>query len=245
MNLTSEGYFYLERFTDLLARLDALETATHQRQQRIAGHLHITTPMNANEMGLHLQFAEFTRRHPQVRISLLMLNRFVNLVDEGIDLAMRVGELEDSTLIARHYGDLEIQFVASPGYLAHHGVPAHPRELQHHTCLVDNSTGRKGRWRYSEDDRIKQVTVDGPINLNSGHLIADLAVNGYGIALLPNFLVSTHLRSSKLVPVLEDYQLPSSPISLVYPGNRLTNPALKAMVEFLLENKPDFDMGIN
>ncbi len=241
MHLTSEGQFYLEKFRDLLARLDSLETVTHERQQKIAGHLQVTTPMNANEMGLHLQFAEFTRQHPEVKISLLMLNRFVNLVDEGIDLAMRVGELEDSTLVARHYGDLQIQFVAHPDYLANHGVPSHPKELQRHICLVDSSTNRKRRWSYREGKRTRQVTVDGPIDLNSGQLITDLAANGYGIAMLPNFLVSTHLKSGNLVPILEDYQLSSSPISLVYPGNRLTNPALKALVELLLEKKPVFD----
>lgn len=245
MHLTNEGYFYLAKFKDLLAQLDSLEAASLERQQKIAGHLHITTPMNANELGLHLLFADFTHINPKVKISLSMLNRFVDLVDEGIDLAVRVGELEDSSLIARHFGDLHVLFVANPTYLAKYGVPTQPKELQHHHCLIDSSTDRKGRWPYREGNRIRKITVDGPIDLNSGTLIADLAANGYGIALLPNFLVNAHLKSGKLVPILEDYQLPSSPISLVYHVNRLTNPALKSLVEYLLDNKPSFDLRYN
>ncbi len=243
MHLTNEGYFYLDRFTELLAQLDSLETVSQERQQRISGHLHVTTPMNADELGLHLLFAEFTRLNPEVKISLLMLNRYTNLVDEGIDLAVRVGELEDSNLIAKHYGDFEVHFVANPQYLTNHGVPAHPKELQHHSCLVDSSTDLKGRWSYRENNRTKRVTVDGPIDLNSGKLIANLAASGHGIALLPNFLVNNYLKSKELVVILKDYQLPSIPISLVYPGNRFTNPALKSLVEFVTENKPSFDLS--
>ena len=238
MHLTNDGHYYQEKFRELLSQLDSLETVTQERQHRIAGHLHVTTPMNANELGLHVQFAEFTRIHPEVKISLLMLNRFVNLVDEGIDLALRVGELEDSTLIARHYGDLQVQFVASPDYLDKYGVPQHPKDLQQHKCLIDSSTDRKGRWPYREAGRTKQVLVEGQIDLNSGHMLAELASLGHGVALLPNFLVNSYIETRKLVSILEEYQIPSSPISLVYPGNRLTNPTLKSLVEFLLENKP-------
>lgn len=238
MHLTNDGHYYQERFRELLSQLDSLETVTQERQHRIAGHLHVTTPMNANELGLHILFAEFTRIHPEVKISLLMLNRFVNLVDEGIDLALRVGELEDSTLIARHYGDLQVQFVASPDYLEKYGVPQHPKDLQQHKCLIDSSTDRKGRWPYREAGRTKQVLVEGQIDLNSGHMLAELASLSHGVALLPNFLVNSYIETGKLVSILEAYQIPSSPISLVYPGNRLTNPTLKSLVEFLLENKP-------
>ncbi len=241
MNLTAEGEFYLEQFRDLLTRLDSLESITHARQHRITGRLRITMPMNAYQLGLQEQFAQFTAQFPGVKLSLLLLNRFVNLVEEGIDLAIRVGELEDSTLVARRFGRLDIMFVASPDYLAANGTPAHPKQLRDHDCLIDSSTDQPRRWRYQEDGRPRQVSVDGRIDVNSGGLIATFAAGGHGIAQLPGFLAQPYLDTGELVPILQAFQLPSIPVSLVYPGNRSTNAALKALVQHLLDNRLDFD----
>ncbi len=234
MHLTAEGQFYLEQFRDLLARLDALESKSYERQQRVAGHLRITTPMNIHQLGIQRVFAEFISRYPQVSLSWLLLNRYVNLVDEGIDLAVRVGQLEDSTLIARRFGKLQVLFVASPDYLAEHGMPSHPKELQQYNCLVDSSTTQPGHWAYIENSRERHVSVSGTIDINSGALVAEFAAGGHGIAQLPDFLADPFLKAGELIPILQAYQLPAVPISLVYPANRSVNPALKILLQHLL-----------
>ena len=153
MHLTAEGRFYLEQFRQVLAHLDSLESRTRERRQEVAGHLRITTPLNAYQFGMQDILAKFIRRYPQVQLSWLLLNRYVNLVEEGIDLAIRAGELEDSTFIARRFGDLEVLFVANSDYLAENGIPTHPGQLQQHNCLIDSSTTQPGRWRYRDGKR--------------------------------------------------------------------------------------------
>ena len=238
MHLTADGVFYLERFRELLASISDLETATRHRQQTVSGHRRITLPMNAYQLGLQNTLASFAREYPQVRLSLLLLNRYVNLVEEGIDLALRVGELDDSALIARRFGSLQVLFVASPDYLADNGRPDHPKDLVQHSCLVDSSTDNAGRWRYHDNGRERSVSVSGRIDANAASLVAELAAAGEGIAYLPAFLVQSQIESGKLEPILEPYQLPALPISLVYPGQRGMNPALDQLVQYLLDHRP-------
>lgn len=241
MHLTADGEFYREQFENVLAQLDQLETDSHQRLQKIAGHLRITTPLNSNLVGMQDLFAQFCQHYPEVNLSWMLVNRYVNLVEEGVDLAIRAGELEDSSLIGRQFGKIMVQFVAHPDYLAKHGTPAHPKDLQRHKCLLDSSTTQPGRWNYMDNGRERHITVNGPIDVNSGSMVAEFAARGSGIARLPSFMISRYLEAGTLVSILEDYQLPPTPISLVYPANRSVNPALKTLVQFLLENRPNWE----
>lgn len=238
MHLTAEGRFYLEQFRDVLQRLDDLEALTSERKQSVSGHLRMTAPMNIGKLGVQDVVGDFLRDHPDVRLSWMLVNRFVNLVEEGIDLAIRVGELPDSSFIARRYASLEVYYVASPAYLRENGVPQHPRELVEHKCVVDSSNRVPGRWRYHTDKGEQQVSVNASVEINQGEMVAQFAAAGHGIAHLPDFLVQTYLDSGELVSILDEYRLPPVPVSLVYPANRMASPALKALVEFLLDNRP-------
>ncbi len=238
MHLTAEGGFYLEEFRDLLQRLDALEQLTSERQAKVSGHLRMTAPMNMGRLGIQNVVSGFLKQHPDVKLSWMLVNRYVNLVEEGIDLAIRVGELPDSSLIARPFSKLQIYFVASPEYLAQHGTPGHPEELVDHQCIMDSSNRIPGRWRYFADNSEQQISVNAAVEVNQGALVADFAAAGHGVALLPDFLVQDYLDSGVLVSILEPYRLPPVPVSLVYPANRIASPALKALVEYLLENRP-------
>lgn len=234
MQLTSEGRFYQQEFQEILERLDALESTTRQRRQAIAGHLRITSPDNIDELGIQYCIASFLRKHPDVKLSWLMVNRYVNLIEEGFDLALRVGQLPDSSFIARDYQTIGVRFVASPEYLEQHGAPYHPKQLANHSMLIDESNRQPGRIRYFENGNEHQVTVHGQIVVNQGPVLAQLAIAGLGIAQLPGFMVEKPIEEGKLVPLLEAFNPPKADVSLVYPASKLTNPAVRAFIDHLL-----------
>ncbi|WP_274038393.1 LysR family transcriptional regulator [Thalassomonas viridans] len=243
MQLTAEGNYYLEQFKDVLGRMENLENVSHERQQKVAGHLRISAPRGSAGLGFFKAASDFMKQHPQVKISWLFVNRFVNMVEEGVDLAIRVGELADSSFIARRYGRVKVNFVASEEYLQKQGQPRHPKELQQHQCIVDNSNRLPGRWRYREDGKEELVAVRAFVEANDGDIVSRLAADGHGIAYLPTFLTREYLDSGQLVPVLRDYEFDAAPVSLVYPANRMMNTALNALVGYLLEHRPEEHSG--
>jgi DNA-binding transcriptional LysR family regulator len=239
MHLTDQGSYYLECFKDILSRLDDLEDIASQRKQRISGHLRISAPLGSGSIGYLQGVSDFVKCYPDVRITWVFTNRFVNIVEEGIDLSIRVGQLEDSNLIARRYSTIRVNFVASPEYLAQNGVPLHPKELSQHCCIVDSSNRKPKRWRYQQKGAQELLPVEAFMQVNDGEVTAQLAAQGHGIALLPTFLTQSYLDAGQLQPILREYEFDASPVSLVYPAIRVMNPTLKALVDFLLENRPD------
>lgn len=239
MHLTDQGSYYLERFKDILSKLDDLEDVANNRKQKISGHLRISAPSGSTSLGFLQSTSDFVKRYPDVRISWMFTNRFVNIVEEGVDLSIRVGQLEDSNLIARRYSVLNVNFVASPEYLAQHGTPLHPKELNQHRCIVDSSNRKPKRWRYVHKGVQEQLPVEAYMQVNDGEVTAQLAAQGHGVAQLPTFLTQIYLDTGQLQPILREYEFAASPVSLVYPAVKVMNPTLKALVDFLLENKPE------
>lgn len=237
MHLTAEGEFYSQQFRAILQQLDQLESSASERQDKVAGHLRITAPMHIGALHFQHKISEFLTLYPEVTLSWLLVNRYVNLVEEGVDLAIRVGELEDSTLIARQYQTMTVPFVASPDYLGKHGTPTHPDQLADHRCITDSSNRQPGRWRYQDGRKLHTMSITGAIDVNQGDLVAQFAAKGHGIAQLPDFLVQEYLDSGQLVTILERYQVPDLPISLVYSANRMKNPALSALITHLLDHQ--------
>lgn len=236
MHLTAEGSYYLEQFKDVLLRLDELETSATERQQRIAGHIRITAPYNSGKLGAVNILSDFLKLYPEVKLSWLLINRYVNIVEEGFDLAIRVGELADSSLIARKIDEINILFVASPDFLATHGYPDHPKELANMPCILDGSNRQPQKWRYRDESGQEQtINANSVIEVNQGELVAQFAANGHGVALLPEFLVKQYIDSGELVTILSQYSLAPIPVSLVYPANRLMNPALKTLIQYIID----------
>ncbi|MEH6471140.1 MAG: substrate binding domain-containing protein [Halopseudomonas sp.] len=158
------------------------------------------------------------------------------MIDEGVDLAVRVGVLPDSGLIARQIGQLNIYIVASPDYIARYGEPQTPKDLAAHRCILDSSISQTGRWRYQAETGVRHISVSGSVEVSNGELVADFAADGLGIACLPDFIVADQLKSGKLVRVLKQYETAPVPISLVYPGNRIIKPAQRALIELFVES---------
>ncbi|MEH6651733.1 MAG: LysR family transcriptional regulator [Motiliproteus sp.] len=241
MTLTAEGRDYLAGFDDILDRVKQLEQQMSEKQRQISGHLRITSPNHSRAIGLQPLISRFLQRYPQVKLSWLIVNRYINMVEEGIDLAIRVGELPDSSLIARQIDQISIHFVASPAYLAQHGQPKHPKQLINHRCLLDSSNRQPGRWRYRDGNGAHQASLGSSLEVSDAELVADFAVDGLGIAYLPGFIVAERLASGELVRLLTDYEMAAVPVSLVYPQNRIMTPTQRALIDFLVENKRDLD----
>jgi DNA-binding transcriptional LysR family regulator len=237
MSLTAEGKQYLEQFKGILDNIERLEHKSANQTQSLSGHLTISAPVGSDSMGFLKSAGDFMKLHPKVKISWLFLNRFVNMVDEGIDLSIRVGELPDANFIARHYGMLKVNFVASPDYLQQHGRPIHPDELDQHQCLVDSSNRYPLRWRYQIEGKNHYVAIDSFAEANDGDIVAKLAAQGHGIAYLPSFLTRDYLGDGTLIPVLTEFEFERTPVSLAYPAKLMMNPVLKALVTHLLEHR--------
>ncbi|EGQ8091454.1 TPA: LysR family transcriptional regulator [Vibrio vulnificus] len=234
MSLSPEGHFYLDKFYPVLEQLDALEASVEQRHQDISGRLRITAPYHIDKLGVQKKIAQFLVQHPKVQLYWISINHYVNLVEEGFDLAFRVGELADSHFIAKKYGEVQVVFIASPDYLTQNGVPTHPKQLVDHRSLVDSSVRQPGRFRYYESGSVRQVNIDAAYEANEISLLVEFAVQGLGIAQLPLFLVQNEIENGQLVTLLDDFSLPSLDISLVYPASKLNNPTLRAFIEHLV-----------
>ncbi|WP_299793261.1 LysR family transcriptional regulator [uncultured Shewanella sp.] len=234
MHLTSEGEHYLRQFQEIIARLDNLESFSRHRGELITGHLKLTAPQNSALIGFQGAIQEFLRLHPKVKISLLQLNRYVDLVDEGVDLALRVGELQDSSLVARPFGQFTLKSVASPEYLRLHGIPEHPDELEKHRCISDSSNRQPGRWQYRGSGKEFQIRISADVEVNNGEMVAQFAAADQGIAQLPDFLVQKHIEEGTLVTILDEFTIAPIPMYLVYPAKQMKSPALEALLDFLL-----------
>jgi len=237
MTLTDEGRDYLAGIDDILDRVAQLEEEITERRNVIAGRLRITSSLHSRALGLQPLLGRFLQQHPDVQLSWMIVNRYVNLVEEGFDLAIRVGELPDSGLVAREIGTIRIFFVASPDYLKRNGEPRTPKQLASHRCVLDGTTHQPARWRYKGEKGTRHVTVDDSIDVSDGELVADFATRGLGIACLPEFLVANQLASGELVQVLRRYEATPVPLSIVYPANRVMKPAQRALIDFLVANR--------
>lgn len=242
MSLTAEGKQYLEQFRNIIGSVEQLENKSDDLNRVLSGHLTISAPSGSASLGFLKSVSDFMKLHPKVKISWLFVNRFVNMVQEGIDLSIRVGELPDSNFIARRYGSTQINFVASQQYINQHGRPKHPKELFGHQCLVDSSNRFPLRWRYQEEGKEYQVAIDSFAEANDGDIVAKLATQSLGIAYLPTFLTQQYLDDGTLVPLLTEFEFDRIPVSLVYPAKLMINPLMKSLVAYLLEDLKESDL---
>jgi LysR family transcriptional regulator for bpeEF and oprC len=236
LSLTDQGKTYLAKFESLLAGVDELEQLANINRDEVTGTLKITTFPYLGQYLLNPLLSDFLTRYPRVRLSLMITDQFVSLIDEGLDLAIRASVLSDSNLVARKIGTVTIRAVATEKYLFENGVPQIPEDLQKHNCLYDSVLDRHNRrWQFSNAEREVSVPVDGNLIANSGAMCRDMAIEGIGIAYLPNFMVDQPIADGRLVEVLPDYKGIDFPLSIVYPQNRQMSLALRTFIDNLVE----------
>jgi DNA-binding transcriptional LysR family regulator len=236
LSLTEAGQAFYERSVQLLADLEEAEAAVSSGAVTPRGTLRLTCSITFGIRRLAPAIAAFAARHPAVRFEIELSDRQVDIVDEGIDLAVRIGDVGPQTLIGRRIGSMQLVCCAAPGYLAAHGTPASPAELARHACLTYAYSATGNAWRFVDAKGGEHVVrVQGGVHANNGQMLAVLAAAGMGVALEPDFIVAPELASGTLVAILPGYAPPASGIYAVYPSRRHLSAKVRAFVDFLGE----------
>lgn len=236
LNLTETGRSFYEHSARILADLDEAEAAVLQQHGELRGSLRVALPLSFGVRHMAEPIAEFARKHPRVTFDLDLNDRRVDLLQEGADLALRIGRLRDSSLIARKLFDARTVVCASQDYLDSHGMPERPDDLGAHQCLVYSNVPDPSRWVYSDADGVRgQVTVNVAMSASNGDFLRQVAVEGQGIVMQPTFIAGEMICSGDLVPILQDYNWPVTPAYAVYPPTRHLSYRVRAFIDFLAE----------
>ena len=236
LSLTESGQAFHERCVQLLADLDEAEQAVGASTVVPRGTLRLTASISFGVRYLAPAIAEFEARHPQLRFDVELSDRAVDLVDEGLDLAIRIGDIGSRALIARRIGVAQIVCCASPSYVAAHGAPRAPDDLRGHRCLTYEYSSEGNVWRFRDAaGRAHEVSVAGSVHANNGAMLAALAVAGDGITTAPDFIVADDVRAGRLVPLLPGYVPPAIDITAAYPSRRHLSAKVRTFIDFLAE----------
>jgi DNA-binding transcriptional LysR family regulator len=235
ISLTDAGSRYLERTRRILADLDEAERMAQSDRTEPSGRLSVTAPLIFGRLHVAPLLARFLERYPKVSIELTLSDRFVNLIEEGHDIAIRIGHLPDSQLIARRFGETRRALVASPAYLAKAGVPLHPDDLKRHDTITFMPGVPPFDWHFSNAGADHRVSVTPRFLTNSGDTAIALALDGVGIARILYYQVREALREGRLVEVLTPFAPEPLPIHVVYPSVRLLSGKVRSFIELIGE----------
>lgn len=230
LSLTDEGRQYLERARRIVADLDEADRALGAQRTEPAGALRVTAPVLFGQYHVAPAIARFLAEHPRMRIELVLLDRVVNLVEEGLDVAVRIGPLDDSTLIAQPVGRIRHLVVAGPVLLRRQGVPRHPRELAGAQCLRSEG-GDGAHWAFRDGARRIAVKVQGPLQCNLAEPLLHACAAGLGFARCLSYQAMTLLDAGRLRVVLADYEVEPWPLSVVWPSSRLLPSRTRAFID--------------
>ena len=235
ISLTDEGASYYERVTHLVRELEEAEDAV-LGSTLPRGGLRVSAPIDLGRLVLAKLAGRFIERFPSVRVELLLTDRNVDLVREGVDVAVRVGPLADSALMARTIGHVEFAACAAPSYLRAHGAPISLEDLARHECLRYLSGGQPLDWEFVDGGARKTVTVSGSFDTDDGGALVAATLSGGGIARVFRFQVEAHFASGELVPVLERFGSPSLDVYALHAYSRHVSPRVRAWIDFLREH---------
>lgn len=248
MSLTEAGETFYRRARDILGDLDAAEAEVSDARDGLKGQLRLAAPLSFGLAHLTPLLTDFMAEHPALRIDLDLSDRQTDLVGEGFDLALRIGRLEDSSLIARRLFEMRMAVCAAPAFLARHGTPAAPEDLRQLPALVYAGSGRGDIWRYTgPDGRSGSVQVTQRLRVNNGEMAREAAIAGLGIAIEPSFIIHEALRDGRLVAVLPDHDWPRIPVHVVYPETRHLSARARSFIDFLrarLGPRPAWERGL-
>lgn len=230
--LTDAGERFLENCIKVLEEIAAAERDAMGESTLPCGHLRITASVTFGRLSLSPMIVEFLNDHPKIDLSLVLLDRVVNVIEEGFDAAIRIGALPDSSLHARRIGQVRRTLYASPKYLERHGTPTHPEELEDHSVIVFSGLTNPRDFRYVDRGRSRSVALNPRIEINDAQGAIAAAVEGEGITTSVCYMVGNHVRNGTLVPVLSEYWLEPVPVQVVFPPGRLMAAKVRAFVDW-------------
>ncbi len=233
VTLTDTGRAYLERCLPLLDQFDELEDVVQLRQQELAGPIRITAPTGFGSRELVEALQPFQQAHPKVMVELVLSDRHLPMLEEGVDLAVRFGALKDSTLVARKLCRMRLVVVASPEYLAAEGEPVEPEALATHNCLLQMTSPQPDAWVFGKGAAQRTVTVGGSFRANSPRAVAHMAASGLGIARCPHYTALPFLRDGRLQVLFEQQETDPTTLFAVYPSSRHLTVRIRALIDHL------------
>ena len=231
---TGEGEAFFERCAQILDDLEEAERALTQAHSEPVGTLRLTAPMSFGQSYLAPAAADFMAKYPELRVDIHFSDRLVDIIEEGFDLAVRVGTLQDSSLIVRRIGPATGYAVASSSYLDERGEPQHPDDLSDHACLLYSYLQTGSTWVFhNEEGGETRVDVDGPMRANNGEALLEACKRGLGIYTAPDFITADAIRSGQVQRVLTDWHLDAGGIWALYPHRRHLSTKVRLFVDFL------------
>ncbi|HEY9191568.1 MAG TPA: LysR family transcriptional regulator [Methyloversatilis sp.] len=234
LSLTSAGTAYLEKCRVILNLVEAAETGIAEEHLSPRGPIRIGLPLSFGLKRLGPLLLRFAQRYPDVSLDMDYTDRRVNLIEEGIDLSIRITARLEPGDVARRIGSSRLIVVASPDYLARHGTPRHPDELVHHECLGYTAGGSQA-WSFVVDGQTRTVAVRSRINAGNGDVLTEAAALGMGIACQPDFIVDSFIESGRVRTILAGFPTPELGIHVVLPGNRHVPHRVRVLMDFLAE----------
>ncbi|MCB2099550.1 MAG: LysR family transcriptional regulator [Rhodobacterales bacterium] len=246
LSLTEVGQAFYDRAQRILAEVTEAEEAVSTLQARPRGTLRVNVPMSFGIQHVGPHMAAFMARYPDLNVDLTLNDRRVDLVDEGYDLAVRIGVMADSSLIARRLAPLRGVVCAAPAYWERHPPPSRPQDLADHDCLIYTYNPSGTEMTFHGPDGPVAVRLNGRLRANNGDVLRSVAVAGGGVCVAPSFIVGDDLRAGRLVHALPEYGWRDGGVYAVYPHNRHLSPKVRAFVDFLVEiygDAPYWDAG--
>lgn len=235
VSLTDVGAAYLGRCRSILEQVDELDSLVRERQTSLAGPIRITAPTGFGSTKLAQALIPFMLAHRDVSVDLQLSDNRLALVEEGFDLAVRVGALRDSTLIAKKLAAMLLIVSAAPAYLEKHGRPKDPKALATHDCLIDDNHSDATVWRFNAAEGEVSVKVSGTFSANAPSVIAQMAVGGLGIARSPHYVVEAALEDGRLERLLPAFTTGAFGLYALYPPNRHLTARVRALIDHLAE----------
>jgi DNA-binding transcriptional LysR family regulator len=235
ISLTDAGRNYYLRVSEILSQLAEAEAEAAELQVEPRGRMRVSAPISFSVLHLAPALSDFQKRYPRVELELELSDRVVDLVDEGFDLAIRIGKLADSSLIARRIAPACLLMVASPDYLKRAGTPRQPSDLATHNFMIYTLATRRDEVVLERDGESTATRIRGNLLVNNGDFIVAAAVQGHGISVLPTFIITEQLRRGELVRVLESWSVPSIAIHAVYAQTRSLPAKTRALIDFLVD----------
>lgn len=233
LTLTEAGQAYFERVSRILADIDEANLSVTQLQAAPRGRLRVNAPMSFGFLHLAPALPDLLERWPELEVEVTMTDRFVDLIEDGVDVAVRIAKLADSSLIARRLAPIRMVVCASPAYLVRKGMPATPADLDGHDCLAFGA-GRGTEWRFvTANGAPWPVTVRGRLGIDNGDALRAAALRDLGVVMLPSFIVGADIQAGALVPLLEAFVPQERSLYAVYPHARHLSPKVRAFVDFL------------
>lgn len=233
LNLTSSGEALYIHAQSIVNELQYINNTIHALQQKAEGTLRLTTPQGYADYILAPKLSSFIKQYPSISLEMKHTSEYLDLLKEKIDIAIRITHEPPLDKIAKHLGYDRTVLCASKSYLEHYGNPITPQQLQEHWCLAYTSKHQEKKWRFIEKKELINVSVKTKLSSNSPKMILTAALNGLGIAQLPQFIIKEYLKNDELCLVLPNYYTPDIPIYAVYNQSRIIPPKIHAFIKFL------------